>query len=47
MPDRPDQHPTRPQRPAQHADRDRVDLAIDTASWAGTLAIFAYGALSY
>jgi hypothetical protein len=37
-------------RPAQHADRDRVDLAIDidTASWAGTLAIFAYGAaLSY
>jgi hypothetical protein len=41
-------------RPAQHTtphpalDRDRVDLAIDTASWLGTLAIFAYGAaLSY
>jgi Protein of unknown function (DUF2637) len=45
MPDRPAQHPT---RPAQHPDRDRVDLAIDAASWAGTLAIFAYGAaLSY
>jgi hypothetical protein len=45
MPDRPAQHPP---RPARHADRDRVDLAIDAASWAGTLAIFAYGAaLSY
>jgi hypothetical protein len=45
MSDRPAQHPA---RPAQHAYRDRVDLAIDAASWAGTLAIFAYGAaLSY
>jgi Protein of unknown function (DUF2637) len=49
-PDRPGQHPARPQRPSQHPnqDRDRVEVAIDAASWAGTLAIFAYGAaLSY
>ena len=40
MPDRPAQHPDR--------DRDQVDVAIEVASWAGTLAIFAYGAaLSY
>jgi Protein of unknown function (DUF2637) len=45
MPDRAAQHPP---RPAQHPDRDGVDLAIETASWLGTLAIFAYGAaLSY
>jgi len=42
MTDRPAQHP-RPTR-----DRDRADLAIDAASWLGTLAIFIYGAaLSY
>jgi Protein of unknown function (DUF2637) len=45
MPDRPAQHL---QRPARQADRDRVEAMIDAASWAGTLAIFAYGAaLSY
>ncbi len=38
MTDRPAQHP-RPTR-----DRDRADLAIDAASWLGTLAIFIYGA---
>jgi hypothetical protein len=49
-PDHPAHHSARPPRPAQQADRDRdrVDVAIDAASWAGTLAIFAYGAaLSY
>jgi hypothetical protein len=43
MRDRPAQHTPRPA-----PDRDRADLAIDAASWLGTLAIFAYGAaLSY
>ncbi|HYY78425.1 MAG TPA: DUF2637 domain-containing protein [Actinomycetes bacterium] len=45
MPDRPVQHSS---RPVQRPYRDRVEVAIDAASWAGTLAIFAYGAaLSY
>jgi Protein of unknown function (DUF2637) len=50
MPDRRTRHPQQSSNPVQHTDRDRdrVDVAIDAASWAGTLAIFAYGAaLSY